>query len=417
MNYDELISYLNSFPYSKTKYGVERMRLLVELLGYPEKKFPSVHVAGTNGKGSVCAMLENIYRNAGFKTGLFTSPHLVHIEERIQINRQLIPKVDFMQHILGLKSIANSLSSIDLSNHPTFFEFLNACAFLHFAKENVDLAFIETGLGGEFDSTNVLNPLISIITSISHDHTDILGNSIQQIAHAKAGIIKQNTPVVIGLVPPEAEEVIRSIAKQKQAPLFSVAEHFGQDINDYPFTNLKGSIQRQNAATATLACKVLRKKFPLELSQILEPLNSVNWPGRWQLFPLLNNSILILDATHNEGGVALLEENLKSLPNKPIIIFGTTNITRAEAIVPTIAKYAKEIHLVKPQYPNAVPTQTLASLLSPSFNNPTYHTNIETLIPSLRNFPPSSTVLATGSLYLIGEILQSIVSTTSSAFV
>ncbi|OAI50096.1 hypothetical protein AYO37_00490 [Opitutia bacterium SCGC AG-212-L18] len=413
MEYEEIKSYLYNLIHYGPSYGIDRMRLLTESLGNPEKKIPLIHVAGTNGKGSVCAMLAAIYQKNNYRTGLFTSPHLVRLEERIQINRKAIPKNTFIDYIKKIKQIIEGSFYKTQALQPSFFEILNAAAFLYFAENNVDLAIIETGLGGRFDSTNIITPLVSIITSISHDHTEVLGDSLESITLAKAGIIKPGIPVVIGPMPLEAENIIKNIAHEQNAPLFSVEEAYGTDLNDYPTSSLHGRFQRKNAATAALTTHILKKTFPINTKTALNALNDVYWPGRWQIIHLEKNK-LILDCAHNEAGAHALAENLQSLiqteGKKPAILLGILGKPRAAAILPILSQYASTLILVQPNHPKATDIHTLKTLIPTTFQGQIIEGSIKDLFPSPFHLNIqtkfTSTIVATGSIYLIGEILE-----------
>lgn len=390
------------------------MRLLSKLLNNPERQFPIIHVAGTNGKGSVCAMLEAIYRKNGYKTGLFTSPHLVRLEERIQIDRKPISEKDFIQYIEYIKELADHSPFESEELRPSFFEILNGAGFLHFAKEKIDIGIVETGLGGRFDSTNIVDPLVSIITSISHDHTEILGDTIESIARAKAGIIKPEKPVVIGLMPVEAESIIIQIAREQNSPVFSVEEVYGKDPEDYPLTALQGTYQRSNAATALLASQVLKYHFPIDDEASIEALKTVNWPGRWQEISI-GDKKLILDCAHNEAGAKGLAENLELLikdeGQKPIIIVGVLGAYRAQAILPIISQYAEKIILIELNNPKAMETSALKALIPKSFPGNVIEGSIKELFPSpfiCMIETGGRSIVATGSIYLVGEILERI---------
>ena len=220
-DFQETRDYLFSLKNRGSKYGIDRMRLFAEALGQPQNQFPVIHVAGTNGKGSVCAMLEALYRNNGYKTGFFSSPHLIHLGERAQVNRQILSERGIVEYVKQLRPVAATLGQEDQDLHPTFFEFVAAMAFLRFAAEQVDIACIETGLGGRLDATNVVNPELSIITTVSLDHTEMLGDTIEAIAREKAGIIKHGKPVLIGRLSKPAENVIRAIAADRGCPVYS----------------------------------------------------------------------------------------------------------------------------------------------------------------------------------------------------
>ncbi|MEM8867486.1 MAG: folylpolyglutamate synthase/dihydrofolate synthase family protein [Verrucomicrobiota bacterium] len=400
--------YLYSLRNTGSKYGIERMYRFAAALGNPQRAFPSIHVAGTNGKGSVCAILEALYRSNGYKTGLYTSPHLVHLGERVQVNREILSEAAINQTIPQLIATAEALSQEDPDDHPSFFELMTATAFLEFAAQNVDIALIETGLGGRLDATNILQPELSIITSISLDHTEILGNDLDTIAFEKAGIIKANTPVLLGKLAPEAEAVIRKVAAERNAPVHSVKERFS-DFDALPKTNLEGSFQRWNAGLAVYASELLAPRFPLKSTEALQ---DIDWAGRWQRLQL-NDRQLILDATHNPEGVEMLAENLENLAQasdqKPIVIAGTLGADRGRALMPVLAQYAREIHLLAPAQERALSTEALARLIPNDFQGPIIEDRIDRLFPSPNQCAAGQagdTILVTGSLYLIGEVLQ-----------
>lgn len=408
--FNALRDYLYSLKNRGSRYGVQRMQDLVQALGNPQHSFPLIHVAGTNGKGSVCAMLEAIYRANGYKTGLFTSPHLVHLGERIQVNRQQLSEQQILDYTQQLKPIAAKIAINDPENHPSFFEFMTAMAFLHFAQEQVDIAFIETGLGGRLDSTNVVHPELSIITSIALDHTEILGDTLQKIATEKAGIIKPQRPVIIGKLPPSAEAIIREKATQQGSPLTHIKDLYPNE-NKLPQPNLQGSHQRWNAALALTASQKLQAKFPTNPHKSQQALQAIHWPGRWQKLQIQNRT-LILDATHNAEGAQMLHENLKKLCNhssqKPIIICGTLGEDRAQSLIQAIASFPKELHLLKPDQPRATDTQTLASHLPQPTKFPVFHKELPDLFDTKNQLTignPNDIILVTGSLYLIGELL------------
>lgn len=408
MDYEEVKSYLYSLMNYGASYGIDRMRLLAEAIGHPEKEFPVFHVAGTNGKGSVCAMLEAIYRRNGYRVGLFTSPHLVKLEERIQVNRHMISQKELIAYVENLKTIGEDLEKKAFEMRPSMFEIMTAIGFLYFAKSKIDIGIIETGLGGRFDSTNIVDPEIAIITSISRDHTEILGDSLEEIAYAKGGIIKPGKPVVIGLLSPEAESVIRAIAFEQNAPVFSVEEVYGKNRKNYPETVLKGDYQRSNAAIALLTTQVLNKQFPIDEKKAKEALQLVDWAGRWQIVKM-GRGTLILDCAHNEEGAEGLAKNLESLikeeGRKPIIAVSSLNLYRAKAIMKVVSSYAEDILLIKPNNPKALDCQLLKEFILPEFKGTVEESSIEKLFLKLEN---NRTMIVTGSIYLVGEVLERI---------
>lgn len=404
--YQEILDYLYALKNRGSKYGIDRMRLLVEALDHPERRFPVIHVAGTNGKGSVCAMLEALYRDNGYKTGFFSSPHLVHLGERAQVNRQILSESEIAHYTAQLKPIAAELGKDDPDLHPTFFEFIAAMAFLRFATEGVDIACIETGLGGRLDATNVVEPELSIITTISLDHTEMLGDSLSAIAREKAGIIKPGKPVLIGRLPAEAESVIRQVADERGAPIYCLRDRF-PDESTLPTTNLAGGFQRWNAALAVYATEILSGRFPIKS---LVALQQIVWAGRWQRLEV-DGRRLILDATHNPEGVTALEDNLAALlrseARRPIIVAGTLGEDRARSLMKVVARYAEAIYLVAPNQDRATPTSFLRKCL----DRDAVETELAALFPEPGRCAlgePGDTIVLTGSLYLIGEALERI---------
>ena len=407
-DYSDILDYLYALKNKGSKYGIERMHLLVEALGHPEQKFPVIHVAGTNGKGSVCAMLEAIYRDNRYKVGLFSSPHLVHLGERVQVDRQILSKLEIVRYTEQLRTIAVELGKSDPNLYPTFFEFVAAMAFLKFARASVDIACIETGLGGRLDATNVVDPELSIITTISLDHCDILGDTLAAIAGEKAGIIKPEKPVLMGKLPPEADALVRRVAKERGCKLYALVDRF-PDETSLPRTNLAGSFQRWNAGLATHAIEILSKRFPVRSTTALE---QVEWAGRWQTLEL-DGRKLILDATHNPEGAAALKQNLSSFSEQPIIIAGTLGEDRALSLMAVVAQHARELYLVAPNQDRATPTEFLKNCL----NREAVESNLSTLFPKPGRCvvgKPGDTILLTGSIYMIGEAMARIQGATSN---
>ncbi|MEO0509657.1 MAG: folylpolyglutamate synthase/dihydrofolate synthase family protein [Verrucomicrobiota bacterium] len=406
--YSQVRDYLYSLKNRGSKYGIDRMRLFVDALGHPERKYPVIHVAGTNGKGSTCAILESLYRSNGYKTGLFSSPHLVHLGERAQVNRQILGEAPIASYIEHLRPIAAELGKEDPALHPTFFEFIAAMAFLHFSSEEVDIALIETGLGGRLDATNVVDPALSIITSISYDHMELLGDTLEKIATEKAGIIKPGKPVLIGCLPAEAEAVIRTTAKERGCALYSVKERFRAD--SLPETNLSGAFQRWNAAAAVYATEILAESLPV---QSTAGLTQIDWPGRWQELEL-DGRKLILDATHNPEGAEALKDNLEKLvqaSDKPIIVAGTLGEERGRSLMEAVSPFASELFLVKPNQDRSTPTDFLESCLPKDRGYEVHHSSLIELFPcntSCRLGEPGNVIVVTGSIYLIGELLERI---------
>ncbi|MBC2594348.1 bifunctional folylpolyglutamate synthase/dihydrofolate synthase [Ruficoccus amylovorans] len=402
--------YLYGLRNRGSKYGIERMRVFAEALGHPERRYPVIHVAGTNGKGSVCAMLEAVYRRAGYRTGLFTSPHLVRLGERVQVNRQPLSDAQIDTYVARLRVAGEALAAKDPLNHPTFFEFMAGMGMEHFAEERVDVAILETGLGGRLDATNVVDPEVSVITSISLDHTDILGDTLAVIAGEKAGIIKPGRPVVIGCLPPEAEAVIREVAATRGCVVHSVRETFGGAEN-FPSTNLEGNFQRHNAAVASLVVRLLQGRFRVTQAVVEAALHEVDWAGRWQRVRLNDGRLLILDSSHNPEGAGALEDNLSRLiaatGRKPIILTGILGEERAAALLPVMARHASGFVLLQPDQPRALAPERLRALIPAAFSGTVGASTVAELFPEpgvCTAGAGGDTLVVAGSIYLVGEI-------------
>jgi dihydrofolate synthase/folylpolyglutamate synthase len=413
-DYAPVQEYLFSLKAGGVKFGVDRMRLLVEALGHPERQYPVIHVGGTNGKGSVAAMLDAILHAAGWRPGLYTSPHLVKLGERVQVDRRLLREDEIVAYVNELRPVADELARVNADDQPSFFEFMTAMAFLQFARRQVDLAVVEVGLGGRLDATNIVQPEATVITSIGLDHCEMLGNQLEQIAAEKAGIIKPGRPLVLGRVPAVAEEVIRAIAAERGAPVRSVREEFGEEIGRYPCTNLEGDYQRWNAATATLAARLLPPVWRLTDEAVAQGLLRTNWPGRWQRLTV-GERLVILDAAHNPEGALVLDANLAKLVaetgRKPVIVTGVLGESRARALLEVIARHAREIHLVVPHQARACGYDALEHCLPAGFGGRVGHTTVADVFPAPDRCTlggPEDTVVVTGSIYLIGEVFERI---------
>lgn len=411
MNYADVTDFLYAQKAQGTKFGIDRMLRLAPELGHPERRTPFVHVAGTNGKGSVSAMMDAILHAAGWRTGLYTSPHLVKLGERVQVDRRPLSEEQIVDYVAELRPIAERIAAADADLRPSFFEFMTAMAFLEFERKRCDVGVLEVGLGGRLDATNVVVPEVSVITSIALDHCELLGNDFAQIAWAKAGIIKPGRPVVVGRVPRAAEEVIRRVAREADAPLVSVVEHYGEDTARYPHTNLEGDYQRWNAATATLAARALAPRWKITDDAITRGLAHVDWPGRWQRVRV-GGRLTILDASHNPEGAQVLDSNLAQLVAEtgraPIVITGVLGAVRARPLIETIARHAQAIHFVVPQQPRACSHEELEALVPAGYRGRVVRDSVERLFPRADYCDvggPEDVVVVTGSIYLLGEVM------------
>ncbi len=416
---DNKLSEIENFLYglrnAGSKFSLERIKKLCAHIGNSQCNFAKVHIAGTNGKGSTCAMLESILRHSGLRVGMFTSPHLLYLGERVQIDREPISKLALLEYVEKIKLACDEIFSADDSeNYPSFFEFMTALAFLYFSDKKVDIAVIETGLGGRLDSTNVIVPDCCAITSIALEHTEFLGDTIEKIATEKAGIIKENVPIVAGYLSKDAMSVIEQFAKKNNAPLLKIAERF-----EYlPTTSLEGDFQRANAGVATLCAEVLKSKGgafdSISKDTILRGLADVSWAARWQKIPLKNGATLILDASHNPEGATVLESNLQKLKDagiSPIIAVGVLGESRAQALIPVVCKYAKKLILLVPNQPRALSFEELEKFIVGDVE--VVRSRVKDVFKNgICTFAQDGeTVVSTGSIYLAGEVLASLKST------
>ncbi|WP_340203228.1 bifunctional folylpolyglutamate synthase/dihydrofolate synthase [Ascidiimonas sp. W6] len=319
-------------------------------LGCPERTFKSVHIAGTNGKGSTSHMMASVLQEAGYNAGLYTSPHLKDFRERIRINGVQIPESRVISFINSNKEF---LEEHELS----FFEMTVAMAFNYFAEEKVDIAIVETGLGGRLDSTNIITPILSVITNIGYDHTDMLGDTLGKIAAEKAGIIKKNIPVVIGEYHPETCPIFKEKAQQMQTSLVLSYEQEKAHFN----TDLKGSYQSKNMQTATVALNELKDHFFLSNSHFSKGLESVTkntgLRGRWQ--QLKEHPIVICDVAHNKEGLALAMEQIQAYDFQYLhIVLGVVKDKKLEEILPLFPKGAS-YYFCKPGVPRGLEVSLL----------------------------------------------------------
>lgn len=404
-DYPAAQEYLLALKSRGVSLGLDRMRRFAAALGDPQAAVPCIHVAGTNGKGSVAAMLEAMLRGAGWRTGLYTSPHLVRLGERIQVDRVPLTDDEIAAYVRELRPLAGG------PDGPSYFEFMTAMAFRHFARRACDIAVIEVGLGGRLDATNIVAPEVSVITSIGLDHCEILGPTLAAIATEKAGIIKTGRPVVIGRLPAEAESLIRAIATERRSPVTSVRVEYGDDLANYPRTNLAGDYQRWNAATATLAAQWLPPRWHLAATGIATALQRVDWPARWQARSVGRRTVVI-DSSHNAEGATVLAHNLgvlaASSSRAPIAIVGVLGESRARPILEVLCRHVRELHLVVPAQRRACSHEELIRLLPPGFPGPVMRTTVERLFPSPDTCTAGEagdTIVVAGSVYLAGEVL------------
>jgi dihydrofolate synthase/folylpolyglutamate synthase len=395
--------------------GLGRMRRFAEALGNPQTQVPCIHVAGTNGKGSVAAMLEAVLRAAGWRTGLYTSPHLVRLGERVQVNRTALSDDELAGQVSELRPLVCEIEQQGgRAAGPSYFEFMTGLAFRHFARRHCDVAVIEVGLGGRQDATNIVDPELSVITSIGLDHCEMLGDTLEAIAREKGGVIKSGRPVVIGRMPEVAERVLREMAGRRGSPAQTVREVFGQNPNDTPETNLSGEYQRWNAATALLAGRALAPRWRIDDELTRRALRNVSWPGRWQRIVLPERDVIV-DASHNGEGAEALATELAALAarigDRLVAVTGALGERRARAILQAVCRHAREVHLVVPDQRRACTIEQLQALVPAAYAGVVRAATVAELFPGARQCRAGhagDTVVVTGSIYLAGEVLSRI---------
>jgi dihydrofolate synthase / folylpolyglutamate synthase len=405
MTYSEAVQFLYNLRLFGAKFGLENTFKLAARAGNPQNQLRFIHVAGTNGKGSTCAMLESIYRAAGLRVGLFTSPHLVSFRERIQVNRELISKNEVIRLVEALQPM---LKEFHNDHHPTFFEVVTVMALKFFAEQKCDLVIWETGLGGRLDATNIVTPLASVITNIAFDHQQWLGDTLAKIAAEKAGIIKPSVPVITAADEPEALTVIEKTAREKNAPLIKVAQasrlHAAAGTAALP---LPGDHQRLNAALALAVVETLQSKIPANDSAIRTGLETVNWPGRLQLVQTQSGQNILLDGAHNVAGAkALLSALGENYPTaRRTLILGVLQDKDWPQICRVLAPLAARIFTVPVASERTAGARELAAACRVA--NPAVKiAACDSLRMALDQAANDRFVVVTGSLYLVGEALE-----------
>ncbi|HEY0603289.1 MAG TPA: folylpolyglutamate synthase/dihydrofolate synthase family protein [Herpetosiphonaceae bacterium] len=434
--YQAALDYIYSFINYESKmpptpqharFNLGRMRRLLRDLGDPHTQFPSVVVAGTKGKGSTSAMLESILRVAGYRTGLFSSPHLHSWRERIQVDRQLIPQTDVIAYVERLKPLVARLGDL---GPPTVFELATALALRYFADRQVDIAVLEIGMGGRYDTVNVVTPLVSVITPISFDHMAVLGSTLPEIASAKAGIIKFRVPVVVAPQMPEAMEVIRDEAAQLQAPLFQTQDaslHLMMPSPDlpspsplrYPFAiqpekiGLGGVYQLDNARIALGTALLLRQQgWKMSDDALAQGLLSARWPGRFEI--LAQQPTIVVDGAMNGESARRLRESLLALPHrKLILVLGTSRDKDIDAIARELVPDAAAVVLTRSYHPRSAPVETLAEHVRPLLRSPDVPVILTDDIPpaldeARRLAAPDDLICVAGSLFVVAAARETL---------
>jgi len=434
MNYETAVRYLLSLGRElaaptqavAAKFDLENIAILAERLGRPDRAYPSAHIAGTNGKGSTAAFLESILRHAGFRTGLNTSPHLERINERIRVNGEEISDEAFAGtftriHVL----IEELLAAGKLRAHPTYFECVTAMAFEYFARERVEFAVFEVGLGGRLDATNILSPLVTIITRVDFDHENFLGHSLKEIAAEKAGILKPGVPLALAEQRPEAREVILARARAQGCPVIEPAQFFRVDRESMQeggvrarvteidsgmifeiAPSLPGRFQLLNALNAVAAARLVQNRgFQIPDDTIMQGIANTVWPGR--LEKLQSAPDVYLDGAHNPSAARelaqFLEQNFSG--RKVWLIYAALRDKAVDEVAGLLFPHAAEVIFTAPRTPRAVSATQLAEIAG-------HHATHFSVIPdserafehALAEAAPEDAIFITGSLYLVGQL-------------
>ncbi len=427
---DSLTDYslMRNLQFSEDKFNLTRMIALMNRIGDPQDTYPIIHVAGTKGKGSTCAFIAGGLQAAGYKVGLYTSPHLLEYTERIQINRQPILEQELAELVMQLKPVAEEVGQI------TKFELTTAAAFLFFARNGVNAAVIEVGLGGRLDATNIVHPLVSVITSLSYDHMNVLGNTLTAIAGEKAGIIKTNRPVVISPQKAEALEAVLAVAQARQAPitlvgkdvLFEGGEHSlnGQDLcvwndddqknienksSDWTPVNLHiellGRHQVQNAATAYTALQTAAKfGLPINLADIQAGFKNTQWPGRFEI--VRNHPFVVFDSAHNRDSAQRLRITVEDyFKNRPVVmLFGVSEDKDVTGMFEELMPCVNRVVAAQAVSSRAMDAGKLIDLAH-SYGKPasTEKDVKSCLVKALEYCGQDAVLLITGSMFLVAE--------------
>jgi dihydrofolate synthase/folylpolyglutamate synthase len=425
MNYNETMEYIKNTAKFGSNYGLSRTQKILEFLGNPEKKLKCIHIAGTNGKGSTTVMIAEILKNAGYKIGMYTSPFLLEFEERIQVNGKNIPKEDLCQVVSELSKAVEKVVALGYE-HPTEFEIITCAAFLYFYKKAVDFVVLEVGLGGRLDSTNVVDPLLCVITSISYDHMNILGNTLKEIASEKAGIIKESKAVILYPQNPESEEVIENTCKEKKCTLIKVNKDsasfikvYEEDSKYFQCVDIKtetdtyhiklallGDYQLLNCSTAIHCIEQLMKLgVKVTKENIENALRGVKWIGRLEV--LQNKPTIVIDGAHNIDGIRNLSKSITKYfkYNKLILILGILADKEVEKMVELIAKKAEKIITVTPHSDRAELANDLEVVVKKFNLNCESTYDYKMAISKAKEYcKDDDLLLIAGSLYMIGDM-------------
>ena len=392
---------------------LDRMRQALALFNHPENQFPSLHIAGTNGKGSTAALLHNILQQAGYRTALYTSPHLESFTERIRIGHEEIAQTEVV-------SLADEIlhCTVEANVPLTFFEFITVMAFIYFARNRVDVAVVEVGLGGRLDATNVVSPLVSVITTIAKDHEAYLGPDELSIAREKGGIIKPRIPVICGKVSEPVTEVLQEIARLRESPAYFLGTSFSfllknERLFDYIGIKqnlsglalaLRGRHQLANASLALAALELVNEHFPVPQAALRYGLETVRWPGRLEV--ISERPLVILDGAHNPEGVRALADALIELRQgrKIKLLFATMADKEWQLMLEMLAKLADEMIFTRVSMERSADPELLAKNIPVPIPSRVIQDSQTALAALLDRAQPDDILVVAGSLYLLGEV-------------
>jgi dihydrofolate synthase/folylpolyglutamate synthase len=381
------LSITRNLRYSPDKFDLSRMYRVMSLLGDPQFNYDVVHVAGTKGKGSICAMTASIMREAGYKVGFYSSPHMIDFRERIKVNNIEISRQSINNYVIKLRPIFNSVEKIST------FEIITAIAFKYFADQQLDIAVIEVGMGGRLDATNVVQPIVSIISPVSHDHMKILGNTIAKIAKEKAGIIKKSIPVILSPQKISAIEEIKIIAKRKGSLIIDTSEK-------YTFEQIDYSLEKQSFIIKELG-------YEINESALKNGFTKVEWPGRFEV--VCQKPLIIVDGAHNRDSFRKIRNTIKKyLTGKKVtLIFGASEDKEVKLMLKIIKPYIEHFVFTKSGHPRALKVEKIEKIaLNIDLNNYSI-SEIDSIIPLiLRKSNQEKAYIASGSIFIAGAIKQ-----------
>ncbi|NOT53690.1 MAG: bifunctional folylpolyglutamate synthase/dihydrofolate synthase [Deltaproteobacteria bacterium] len=413
LTYQQTLEFLYHLEIERMDLKLERVAEALRLCGSPQQRFAAIHVAGTNGKGSTATFLHSMLRTAGYRVGLFTSPHLIDFCERIRLGPRWITEQEVIDGVAEIRAVVRP-ARIQL----TPFEMMTVLAFQAFARTNMQIAVVEVGLGGRLDSTNVLLPLVSVITSIGLDHQAYLGNTEQEIAYEKGGIIKPTIPVAIGQVSPESRAVLLNLAAERNSPAYLFNREFAihespPDMIAYSGLHwriphlqlgLRGQFQYRNAATALAALELIQPTWPVSVAQAEQGLRTAYWPGRVEV--VSHSPLVILDGAHNPQALETLQSELPALVGgrRVKLLFAVMRDKDWRAMIPMLTQLASEVVVTRVQQARAEDPEQLRAAFAPYCPVRTVADAPEACRQLVAAAQPDEAIVVAGSLFLVGEV-------------